>query len=72
MSLVVRKPVFGVSDQARNKPGCTTTEDGLRLEISDFGSKGILLKLDSGQLAVNNPLFIYNCTNSIVIYILEV
>ena len=28
MSLVVRKPVFGVSDQARHKPGCTVTEDG--------------------------------------------
>ena len=24
MSLVVRKPVFGVSDQVRHKPGCTT------------------------------------------------
>ena len=22
------KPVFGVSDQIRHKPGCTTTEDG--------------------------------------------
>ena len=28
MSLVVRKSVFGVSDQVRHKPGCTTTEDG--------------------------------------------
>ena len=28
MSLVVRKPVFGVSDQVRHKPGCTTTQDG--------------------------------------------
>ena len=28
MSLVVRKPVFGVADQAPHKPGCTTTEDG--------------------------------------------
>ena len=27
MSLVVRKPVFGVFDQVRHKPGCTTTED---------------------------------------------
>ena len=25
MSLVVRKPVFGVSDQVRHKPGCTDT-----------------------------------------------
>ena len=28
MSLVVRKPVFGVSDQVRHKSGCTATENG--------------------------------------------
>ena len=28
LSLVVRKPVFGVSDQVRHKPVCTATEDG--------------------------------------------
>ena len=28
LSLVVRKPVFGVSDQVPHKPGCTFTEDG--------------------------------------------
>ena len=28
MSLVVRKPVFGVSDQVRHKPGCAATKDG--------------------------------------------
>ena len=28
LSLVVRKPVFGVSDQAPHKPGCTATKDG--------------------------------------------
>ena len=27
MSLVVRKPVFGVSDQVKHKPGCAVTED---------------------------------------------
>ena len=32
----MRKSVFGVSDQAQHKPGCTATEDGLRLEISDL------------------------------------
>ena len=45
MSLVVRKPVFGVFDQVRHKPGCTTTEDGLRLEISDLDSRGIVLSV---------------------------
>ena len=34
MSLVVRKPVLGVSDQVRHKLGCAVTEDGKRLEIS--------------------------------------
>ena len=28
LSLVMRKPVFRVSDQVRHKPGCTATEDG--------------------------------------------
>ena len=28
MSLVLRKPVFGVFDQVPHKPGCTATEDG--------------------------------------------
>ena len=28
MSLVVRKPVVGVSDQVRHKTGCTVTEVG--------------------------------------------
>ena len=28
LSLDVRKPVFGVSDLVRHKPGCTVTEDG--------------------------------------------
>ena len=41
MSLVVRKPVFGVSDLVRHKPGCAVIEDGLRLEISDLRRRGI-------------------------------
>ena len=45
LSLVMRKPVFGVSDQVRHKPGCTKTEDDYRLEISDLGSKGIELSV---------------------------
>ena len=45
MSLVVRKPVFGVSDKVLHKPGCTATEDGLRLETSDLESSGIALSM---------------------------
>ena len=41
MSLVLRKPVFGVSDQVRHKPGCTATEDGYSLEISDLDVEGL-------------------------------
>ena len=37
------KPVFRVFDQVRHKPGCTVTTDGKRLEISDFGRRGIVL-----------------------------
>ena len=43
MSLVLRKLVFGVSDQVQHKPGCTATEDGQRLEILDLGSRWIVL-----------------------------
>ena len=45
MSRVVRKPVFGVFDQVGCKSGCTTTEDGLRLENSDLEKRGIVLSL---------------------------
>ena len=45
MSLVVRKPVFGVSDQVPHKTGCTATEDGYNLEISDLESRGIVLSV---------------------------
>ena len=45
MSLVVRKPVFEVSDQVRHKPACTATEDGERLEISDLDRRGIVLSV---------------------------
>ena len=38
MSLFVRKPVFGVSDQVRHEPDCAVTEDGQRLEIMNLGS----------------------------------
>ena len=38
---VARNPVFGVSDQVRHKPGCTTIEFSLRLELLDLGSRGM-------------------------------
>ena len=34
-----------VSDLVRHKPGCTATEDGWRLEISDLESRGIVLSM---------------------------
>ena len=38
LSRDVRKPGFPTrSDKNRHKPGCTATEDALRLEISDSG-----------------------------------
>ena len=43
ISLDVRKPVFGVSDGVPHKPDCAATEGGKRLEISDVGSRGIVL-----------------------------
>ena len=45
MSLVLRKPVFWVSDQVRHKPGCTTTECGKMLEIPDLEIRGIVVSM---------------------------
>ena len=36
-----------VSDLVRHKPGCTATEDGYRLEISEVERRGIVLYLCS-------------------------
>ena len=41
MSCVIRKSVFKVSNQVRHKPGCSATEDGQWLEISDLENRGI-------------------------------
>ena len=41
----MRKPGFGVSDHVQHKPGCAVTEDGVRLEISDVASRGIVLSM---------------------------
>ena len=43
MRHVTTKPVFGISDQVQHKLGCSATEDGLRLEFSDLGSRRIVL-----------------------------
>ena len=43
MSLVTRKPVFGVSDQVRLKAACSATENSYSLEILDLASIGIIL-----------------------------
>ena len=53
MRHVMRKSVFGVSDQVRHKPGCTATEDGLRLEISDLGKIGIVLSLQQKKALIS-------------------
>ena len=34
-----------VSERVRGKPGCTATEDGWRLEISDLESIGTVLSM---------------------------
>ena len=45
LSLVVRKPAFGVSDKVRHKPDSAITEYGLRLEISGSESRGVVLSV---------------------------
>ena len=48
----VTSPVLRVSDQVPHKPSCAATEDGLRLEISDLRSRGIVLFLSKNTYAV--------------------
>ena len=40
MSLIMRKPVFGVCDQGRLRPACAAKEARKRLEISDIETWG--------------------------------
>ena len=42
---VLRKPTIRVSDHVRHKLGCTATGNGLRLEITDLGRRGIALSM---------------------------
>ena len=43
LTLVTRKPVFGICDEARHKPACAATEARQRLEISEIDTRGIIL-----------------------------
>ena len=38
---IMRKLVFGVSDQVQHKTGCLAPQKGERLEISDLGKEGL-------------------------------
>ena len=41
LSCIMRKPVFGLSDQARQKPAYTVSEKGHMLKILEFRRRGI-------------------------------
>ena len=41
-----------VSDLVRHKPGCTATEDGLRLEISDLESRSYYICSEGSAMAL--------------------
>ena len=41
-SRCMRQPTIWVSDQIQQKPACTVTEAGQKLEISDLGRRGII------------------------------
>ena len=59
MCHIMRKPVFGASDQVRHKPGCTA-EGGWRLEILNLGRRGIVL---SGANNGPDQLHIYRAVD---------
>ena len=45
LSHVVRKPLFRVSDQVHHKQGFTATKNSKRPEVSDLGSRGLVLSM---------------------------
>ena len=49
----MRKPVFGVCNQARLKPACAATEPRQRREISDIETRGIILSRQQTTKANN-------------------
>ena len=49
MILVMRKSVFGGSNQVRHESGCTAIEDGKRLETSDLENRGISIGYHADQ-----------------------
>ena len=58
LSLVTRKPVFGVCDQVRHERACVATEATQRLEISDLETRGIIL---SRQRTTNALIRLRGC-----------
>ena len=49
LSLCMRKPKIWSSDQVQNKPGCTVTEAGYKLEISNLQRRRIVLSTQQKQ-----------------------
>ena len=71
----MRKPVFGVSYQVQHKPGCTATESGMRLEISDLEEEGLYYLYSenkgSDQLhghCAADSIFVFACAKSRFLY----
>ena len=54
MSLITRKPVFGVCNQGRLKPACAVREAMLRLEISGIETRGIISTRQRTTKALNS------------------
>ena len=59
MSLVTRKPVFGVFDQVRHKPACSATETSQSLEIANVETRDIIL---SSQRTTKALIRLRGCT----------
>ena len=59
LSLVMRKPVFGVCDEVRLKQACSTTEASQGLKILAITSRGIIL---SKQRTTKALIRLHGCT----------
>ena len=66
MNRIMRKPVYGVFDKVRHKPGCTTTYDGstlgiLNLDCTIFVARNKGVDQLHGYRTINLRLCFHTC-----------
>ena len=68
MSLVTRKPVFGVCDQVRLKPACSATETSKSLEMLDLENRNMILS-NRNNKGADQTVWMHRLICSFVVHI---